>query len=219
MNPIGLRIASLAISLLAAGPLAAEQQAAYPFALLPLPEKGPVPVKNCNWCHGTSAQGYATAPRLAGQRAAYIERQIDAFRAHRRDNPQSEQYMWNASANLDPETIRALANYYAQQAPRAAADGNRALFDQGRALYQQGVAEANIVACTVCHGPNAEGARDIPRLGGLSYRYLKRRMEEWKEGYHPTAAPMPQVTRFLSASEIEALASYLSFVDDQSASK
>jgi cytochrome c553 len=219
MKQIGLTIASLTIALLAASPLAAEQQAAYPFALLPLPEKGPLPVKNCTFCHGTSAQGYATAPRLAGQHAAYIEKELNAFRNHSRDNPFSQLYMWNAVANLPVETGRELAEYFAQQPAVAAADGNRALFDEGRLLYQQGVPEANIVTCVVCHGPNAEGVRDIPRLGGLSYRYVKRRLEQWTEGYHPSAAPMPQVSRSLSPHEIEAIAAYLSFVDDRTASK
>jgi cytochrome c553 len=220
MKHIGPTIAAVAILLLTAGPLAAQQpDAAYPLALLPLPPASGPPVKNCTFCHGTFAQGLATAPRLAGQRAAYIEKEIHAFREHLRDNPLSQLYMWNAVANLDPATARELANYFAAVPPRAAYDGRRDLVEQGAALYQQGVAEANIVTCVVCHGPNAEGVRDIPRLGGLSYLYLKRRMEEWNLGYHPTATPMPAVTRALSPAEIEALASYLSFIDDQSASK
>ncbi|HUO55195.1 MAG TPA: c-type cytochrome [Rhodoblastus sp.] len=220
MRQIGLMIAAVAISLAAAGPLAAQQpDAAYPFALLPLPPAKEPPVKNCTFCHGTYGQGLATAPRLAGQRAAYLEKELNAFRDRQRDNPLSKLYMWNAVANLHPDTARELAQYFAQVAPRPAADGNRGLVEQGRALYQQGIAEANVVTCVACHGPNAEGVRDIPRLGGLSALYLKRRMEEWKLGYHPTATPMPAVTRELSEGEIEALASYLSFLGDQTASQ
>jgi hypothetical protein len=37
-------------------------------------------------------------------------------------------------------------------------------------------------------------------------------MDEWNEGYHPAATPMPRVTKTLSEKEIEALASYLSFL-------
>ena len=37
----------------------------------------------------------------------------------------------------------------------------------GRTIYQEGMPDANIVACVVCHGPNAEGVGQIPRLGGL----------------------------------------------------
>ena len=73
--------------------------------------------------------------------------------------------------------------------------------------------EANIVSCYACHGPNAEGVRDIPRLGGLAYFYLKGRLEQWGQGYHSgTESPMPIVASHLGPNEIEALASYLSFV-------
>jgi hypothetical protein len=48
---------------------------------------------------------------------------------------------------------------------------------------------------------------------GLSYSYLKKRLEQWGEGFHAAAEPMPQVASKLSLNEIEALASYLSFVE------
>ena len=71
----------------------------------------------------------------------------------------------------------------------------------------------NIAACVACHGPNAEGTGEIPRLGGLAYTYLKRTLEQWGEGYHATAlAPMPRIAGKLSRDQIEALASWLSFV-------
>jgi cytochrome c553 len=71
-----------------------------------------------------------------------------------------------------------------------------------------------VPACAVCHGPNAVGSRNIPRLGGLSYNYLKRRLEQWAEGYHASASyPMPIVASHLSEDKIEALASYFSFIE------
>jgi cytochrome c553 len=70
------------------------------------------------------------------------------------------------------------------------------------------------VPCAACHGPNAEGIRDIPRLGGLSYGYLKRRLEQWGQGYHAAAPPpMPRIAGKLPPGQIEALASYLSFLN------
>jgi cytochrome c553 len=73
--------------------------------------------------------------------------------------------------------------------------------------------DANIVACVVCHGPDAEGVREIPRLGGLAFSYLKSRLEQWGHGYHAAAGPpMPSIASKLSPDQIEALASYLSFV-------
>lgn len=153
------------------------------------------------------------APRLAGQRAQYIESQLRSFAEHTRDNPFSKQYMWGAAGALRPHETRDLANYFAGLAPKAANDGDRNLAAKGRTIYLDGIPEANIASCYACHGPNAEGIRDIPRLGGMAYSYLKGRLEQWGQGYHSgTASPMPLVARALGPNEIEALASYLSFV-------
>jgi cytochrome c553 len=170
-------------------------------------------VRNCTWCHGTGAQGYTVAPRLAGQRPQYIMSQIRSFREHARNNPFSKQYMWSAVAALDPHTARDLASYFASIPPKPANDGDSSLASRGRTIFMEGIPEANIVSCYACHGPNAEGVRDIPRLGGLSYSYLKGRLEQWGQGYHSTpGSPMPMVATHLGPEEIEALTSYLSFV-------
>jgi len=126
-------------------------------------------VRNCTWCHGTGAQGYMVAPRLAGQRPLYLLNQIRDFREHTRDNPFSRQYMWSAVAALGPQAARELADYFATSPPTPANAGDRDLAAKGRAMYMDGIPEANIASCYACHGPNAEGVRDIPRLGGLPY--------------------------------------------------
>src|ERR1700726_1743012 len=173
-------------------------------------------VRNCTWCHGTSAQGYTPAPRLAGQRSQYLENQLAGFRTHARDNPLSQQYMWGATANLSAQTARDLATYFSTLPPKAAGDGDMELVATGRTIYQVGMPDANIVACVVCHGPNAEGVGQIPRLGGLAYSYLKRTLEQWGQGYYvASGAPMPDIASKLSSNQIEALASYLSFVKEQ----
>lgn len=170
-------------------------------------------IRNCAWCHGNAAQGVAVSPSLAGQRRQYIENQLASLRAHSRDNPFSKQYMWGAAANLGPRTTRDLAVYFSMLPPRAAEDGHREFVDKGRAVYQDGIPNANIVACAVCHGPKGEGARQIPRLGGLSYSYLKRKLRQWREGYHASAAaPMPRIAATLPPNVVEEVASYLSFV-------
>jgi cytochrome c553 len=198
MKLITSKIAILAIVAFAAGPLLADES---------------VRVRNCTWCHGISAQGFSTAPRLAGQRDEYTENQLLGFKEHIRDNPYSKQYMWGAAANLSPQTAHDLAVYFSTLPPEAANDGDRELLAAGRTIYEVGIPESNIVSCLVCHGPNAEGVREIPRLGGLSYSYLKRRLEQWGEGFHAAAEPMPRIASTLSPNEIEALASYLSFIE------
>jgi cytochrome c553 len=197
MKRIGLKMAIMAILASSASAWAGESAA----------------VRNCTWCHGTGAQGYTVAPRLAGQRPQYIMSQIRSFREHARDNPFSKQYMWSAVAALDPHTARDLAEYFATIPPKAANDGDTTLASRGRTIYLEGIPEANIVSCYACHGPNAEGVREIPRLGGLAYFYLKGRLEQWGQGYHSgPGSPMPMVASHLGPDEIEALASYLSFV-------
>jgi cytochrome c553 len=175
-------------------------------------EQGAV-VHNCTWCHGTGAQGYMVAPRLAGQRPLYLMNQIRDFREHTRDNPFSRQYMWGAVAALGPQAARDLADYFATIPPKPANDGELELAASGRAIYMDGIPEANIASCYACHGPSGEGVRDIPRLGGLGYGYLKARLAQWGQGYHSgESTPMPIVAQELGPAEIEALASYLSFV-------
>src|SRR5271169_5525702 len=92
-------------------------------------------IRNCTWCHGGSAQGYTPAPRLAGQRARYIEQQLISFGDHTRDSPSSRQYMWGAAANLSPQTTRDLALYFSTLPRRPAADGDRELVARGEAIY------------------------------------------------------------------------------------
>ena len=196
MQPIRTYLAVLGVSLATATPILADD----------------LPVQNCTWCHGTSAQGFSVAPQLAGQREDYVANQLQSFAAHRRDDFLASKYMWNATANLDPAIARNLAAYFSALTPKAANDGDSALVAEGRSLFENGVPDENIVACQACHGPEAQGVRQIPRLGGLSYSYLKNRLEQWSQGYDASAKPMPKVARSLSPNQIAALASYLSFV-------
>src|SRR6516162_7717162 len=158
MSALTIKIVALAVALLAAFAFAAHAESAS--------------VRNCTWCHGGAAQGYTPAPRLAGQRARYIEQQLISFAERTRDSPFAKQYMWGAAANLSPNGVHDLAIYFSQLPARAANDGDRGLVARGEAIYQRGIPEANIAACVACHGPNAEGVGEIPRLGGLAYTYL-----------------------------------------------
>jgi len=118
----------VAISLATAGPLLADD----------------LPVRNCTWCHGASAQGVSMAPRLAGQRADYLANELEAFATHKRDEFLSTKYMWYATAHLDPSTARNLAEYFAALPPESAKDGESELAAEGRILFENGVPNENI---------------------------------------------------------------------------
>ena len=203
MKHFRTKMAALAISLATAGPLLADE----------------LPVRNCIWCHGASGQGVSMAPRLAGQRVDYLANELEAFATHKRDEFLSTKYMWYATAHLDPLIAHDLAAYFSALPPESAKDGYSELAAEGRVIFENGVPDENIAACQACHGPEAQGVREIPRLGGLSYSYLKRRLEEWGQGHDTSGKFMPKVARSLSPNQIAALASYLSFVGGESSEK
>src|SRR5580704_463593 len=126
MKLVNIKIAVLALACSVVGPASAGELRA-------------ANVRNCTWCHGTSAQGYATAPRLAGQRPGYIEKQLVSFANHARDNPLSREYMWNATEALNRRSAHDLAIYFSTLAPRAANDGHRELVARGKTIYELGI--------------------------------------------------------------------------------
>lgn len=173
----------------------------------------PPGLKRCTVCHSASLQGLQPAPRLAGQTYQYLWNQLVDLQVHRRNDPNATLFMWPVVSTLPPETARDLARYFSTIPPEAANDGDTELVASGRTIYQEGIPDANVVACVACHGPNAEGVGEIPRLGGLAYPYLERRLRQWGQGYNrATRPPMPHIASELSPNQITALASYLSFV-------
>lgn len=72
-------------------------------------------VPACTGCHSPTGVGNAPAgyPRLGGQYAEYIEKQLHAFRAGERTNDGDQMIMRLAAKNLSDSEIKALANYIA----------------------------------------------------------------------------------------------------------
>jgi cytochrome c553 len=61
----------------------------------------------CSTCHGEAAQGNGIFPRLAGQHAAYVLRQLQVIQAKFRDSP----VMHGVIKELDTEDMKAVAEY------------------------------------------------------------------------------------------------------------
>jgi cytochrome c553 len=70
-----------------------------------LPAKGVLP---CKQCHGDNAEGAAGFPRLAGQRADYVLKQLQAFRTPLRPHGV---VMKNEIAAMTPQQLKAVAAY------------------------------------------------------------------------------------------------------------
>jgi cytochrome c553 len=171
----------------------------------------------CKDCHGASAQGYPgfyPIPRLAGQQTEYLENQLRAFIEHRRTN----NIMFNVAHALSPSMVAALAANFKSLNPAPVGGAPRGLMAEGRKIFEDGIPDANIAACAACHGPDATGAGEIPRLAGQLYPYLVKTLVNWgKERGQNTAKPdtsavMSPVAHSLSKSQIEAVAAFVSYL-------
>jgi cytochrome c553 len=169
----------------------------------------------CQVCHGPSAQGYRgfyPMPRLAGQQPEYLKNQMQAFAEHRRTN----NIMFNVAHTLSPAMINALAERFYDLDPRPIGGAARHLVAAGRKIFEDGVPDANVAACTACHGPNATGRAEFPRLAGQLNTYVIKVLTNWRsERGQITARPdtsmiMKPIAHSLTRSQIEAVAAYVS---------
>jgi cytochrome c553 len=169
----------------------------------------------CKDCHGRSAQGfhgYFPIPRLAGQQPEYLKNQLQAFIEHRRTN----NIMFNVAHSLSPAMMDALAGDFHELNPPPLGGGPRRLVSTGEKIFQNGVPEANVAACAACHGPEAQGSGEIPRLAGQLSDYVYSKLINWSKerGLNPTepdiSAVMSPVAHSLTRPQVEAVAAYLS---------
>ena len=169
----------------------------------------------CKDCHGVSAQGfrgYFPIPRLAGQQTEYIENQLRAFIERRRTN----NIMFNVAHALSPAMVAALAANFHELNPPPLGGAPRQLVGEGKKIFEDGVPDANIAACAACHGPDATGTGEIPRLAGQLFPYLIKELTNWgkERGQNPakpdTSGIMSPVAHSLSKQQIEAVSAYVS---------
>jgi len=172
-------------------------------------------ISYCKDCHGVSAQGYNgyyPIPRLAGQQPVYLENQLRAFIEHRRTN----NIMFNVAHSLSPAMVNALSAHFASLHPPPIGGAPRQLAATGRKIFEDGMPEVNIAACAACHGPEATGSGQIPRLAGQLYPYMIKTLSNWdkERGRNPTvpdaATIMSPVAHSLNRSQIEAVAAFVS---------
>ncbi len=172
----------------------------------------------CKDCHGVAAQGYRgyfPIPRLAGQQPEYLRNQLQAFVEHRRTN----NIMFNVAHSLSPSMISALATNFRNLNPKPIGGAPRGLVATGKKIFEDGVPDANIAACAACHGPEATGSGEIPRLAGQLYPYVIKVLTNWgkERGQIPSkpdiSAVMSPVAHSLNRSQIEAVAAFVSYLN------
>ena len=117
----------------------------------------------CFVCHG--AQGESSSevfPRLAGQHAEYIAKQLDNFKSGKRKSTA----MADMVAKLTPDEMRALGRYFENQSAPSEPAKDADLAAVGRYIFHVGNKFSGVPACASCHGAQAKGSVTLPRLAG-----------------------------------------------------
>lgn len=173
----------------------------------------------CAGCHGEDGNSQAsTFPKLAGQHASYLNKQLLAFKSGDR----ADAMMGPMVAGLNEEDILELAAYYAGQktAPNEvspadkASEENAKLAAEGGNLYRNGDINAQVSACIACHGPFGDGNKpaSYPVLKGQHADYIVKTLTDFKNGARSKNPDnmMNMIAKKMSDREIKAVAYFLS---------
>lgn len=163
---------------------------------------------SCFLCHG--AQGESTSevfPRLAGQHAEYVAKQLAAFKSGARKSTAMAEMV----SKLTPDEMQALGKYYEKMAiPREEAKDPQ-LAAMGRYVYHNGNKFSGVPACVSCHGAAAEGAANLPRLATQFSGYVHTQLKQFNKRQRTNDnAVMHVVAEKMTELEMAAVAEYLS---------
>ena len=160
----------------------------------------------CQGCHRVGALGRADGsyPRLAGQHATVLIKQLTDVRSGRRNNPKMLPFADHSA--LSVQDIADIAAFLQQlPVPADQGQGNGADLVHAGKLYEKD--------CASCHGAQGEGKADqfYPRLSGQHYRYLLRESRLIRNGERRNANPdMMSAIRAYSDEDLATVADYIS---------
>lgn len=170
-------------------------------------------IVSCASCHSAGGDSAIEAnPKLAGQHAAYVQRQLTDFRkAEGAEEPARISAVMNPlAAALTDDDIRDIAAYISQQRMNEPATAGHAdLVEQGQQIWRGGIAEKNVPACAACHGATGGGMPgQYPYLGGQFSSYIQKELELFRSGERANNVPMHDIALRLTDAEIRAVSDY-----------
>lgn len=173
----------------------------------PDPDRGARLFQPCAACHGADGGGTVDGliPRIAGQHASVLMKQLVDYRHDRRWDVRME-HLTDRHHLPDAQAVADVAAYVSQLDARAAnGEGNGELLARGAEGYSR--------LCQRCHGDAAQGEarRSIPRLAGQHYEYLRRQIYDAVDGRRPNFSPAHiRLLARLDRDGIGGIADYLS---------
>jgi cytochrome c553 len=165
----------------------------------------------CVSCHGTNGNsGAAAYPKLAGQHAAYIVKQLKDYKGAK-DRPNA--IMGAFAGLLSDEDMANLGAYLEKQTPGTGTAKNKASIELGQKIYRGGIASKSVAACAGCHGPNGSGIpAQYPRISGQHAEYTEAQLVAYRSGERKNSVQMSAIASRMSDAEIKAVADYIAGV-------
>ena len=160
----------------------------------------------CITCHGPKGQSaVGTWPKLAGQHAAYLAKQLHNFKEGTRANA----VMMGMAMPLTDQDMANIAAYLAKQTPSEGVAQNKDTIELGQSIYRGGIASKGVPACAACHSPNGAGIpAQYPRQGGQWAEYSYNQLMNFHEGTRKNIQ-MNMISSKLSDQEMKAVADYM----------
>ena len=203
---------SLMLSLaFAAGAAKAEEKA----AAKPDPAKAQQTATTlCAACHGADGNSVAAVnPKLAGQHAEYLYKQLKNFKAaDGKPADRNNAIMGGMVAALDDDDMKGLAAYFAAQKLKPESAKDAKTVEVGQKLYRAGDSAKGLPACAGCHGPAGAGIpAQYPRISGQYAEYTEAQLKAFRAGER--ANDPNQMMRVIALKmtdpEIKALSDYI----------
>ncbi|WP_424859589.1 c-type cytochrome [Tepidimonas sp. HKU77] len=162
----------------------------------------------CFMCHGENGESTSEIfPRLAGQNAEYIAKQLKAFKTGERKSTAMAEMV----AKLTDDEMLALGRYYEKLPAVRENVKDTGLAAVGAYIYQNGNKFSGVPACVSCHGPDGHGANNLPRLAGQFSGYLFTQLKQFNQRQRTNDnIVMHTVAEKMSELEMAAVAEYLS---------
>jgi cytochrome c553 len=205
MSTLLRRISAAVLSALAAGAVPAAAAAADPQVVA----RGEAIVQaKCFICHGTEGESSSPAfPRLAGQNADYLLRQLSDYKSGRRKSSTMQPMV----EDLNEADFRALGAYFASRATQGHAVADPELAAVGLYIFKHGNPDSGVAACAGCHGANAHGTDSLPRLAGQHAQYTLNQLKQFNKRERTNDnAVMHGIASKLTELEAKGVAAYLS---------
>ncbi|NVD08098.1 cytochrome c4 [Vibrio sp. JPW-9-11-11] len=179
-------------------------------------EAGKAKSQTCVACHGADGNSQlAMYPKIAGQHAKYIEKQLNDFKLGMASNGKQGRYdpvMSGMAMPLSEQDMKDLAAYYASL-PISGNSTPENVVEQGKALYTAGDAERGLAACIACHGPRGNGTElsGFPKISGQHADYIKAQLEKFRSSTRENDmnAMMRDVAKKLTDEDIDTLSKYV----------